>query len=437
MISPLANRKQLDFVMTLDKDLPRCLIGDAVRTERILMGVINNAVKFTEKGSVKIDVSGIPQEKFHEIMVCFRIEDTGVGIPEDKQDMIFERFSRLTSSYSGIYPGKGLGLRTVKQFLDEIDGQLHLESTLGKGTTFNILIPYKISFLSKMNKKENKQDSTKHRVPSNLAYKKKIAPKNSVTVINKILLVEDSDLAAKIARNILLELGCEVDIAVNGRAALELIEKTPYDLIFMDIGLPDMNGCQVAQQIRFHSVEEIAQISIVALTAHSESKKKQDCFAVRMNTVITKPLTKKWAESILETFIPERKSHLKQIGRVDQKTKMEPIQKVVDFEYAKVLFGGNETVVYEMLAMLVESFPAELEEMQLAYEKEDWEALCAIAHKLKGGSSYCGTLLLKSACAELENGIKAGLTEKIPELYQKMVAEILAIQKFMNEQSFE
>lgn len=146
MMQPSAKNKQLEFVLTIDDKLPRYVVGDRVRTERILMNLIANAIKFTQKGYVKIDVKSSNKES-EKIIVSFIVQDTGMGIPPEKQDIIFERFNRLTSSYSGVYTGKGLGLRIVKQFLDEMDGRCYLDSEEGKGTTFKIIIPYKLPLL--------------------------------------------------------------------------------------------------------------------------------------------------------------------------------------------------------------------------------------------------------------------------------------------------
>jgi HPt (histidine-containing phosphotransfer) domain-containing protein len=142
-----------------------------------------------------------------------------------------------------------------------------------------------------------------------------------------------------------------------------------------------------------------------------------------MNAVVTKPLTTKQAENLLDTFIPQLKK-----GAEESK---EQEEKIVDFEYAKKLLGGNETVIFETLNMLVDSFPLELEKIKEAYQQQDWKSLQSMAHKLQGGSSYCGTLRLKAVCAELESYIDSGLTARIPELYQRLLAEIEALEKFM------
>lgn len=357
--------------------------------------------------------------------------------------MIFERFNRLTSSYSSAYSGKGLGLRIVKQFLDEIGGNIYLTSKMSKGSCFKILIPYKLPLESPENiEQELIQEKTKIAGKPKGALIKNISRTTTVPISDylyasdtlqagKLLLVEDHRVAARIAKTILIQLGCEVDIAETGKAALELAEKNAYDLIFMDIGLPDIDGWRVAEQIR--SSQNLTQVPIIALTAHAENEEKQRCLAIGMNMVITKPLTKKWAESVLENFIPKRERQKRQVKEV---ANIKPVEKIVDIEYAKALVGGNEAVVQEMLTMLVDSLPEEIKALKAAYQEKDWQQLKSIAHKLKGGASYCGTLRLKSACTELENYIKSDPTAtKIPELYQKVLAEIKAIQNFMNDQS--
>lgn len=145
MMLPSVKNKAFNFQLIIDKTLPHYVIGDTFRTQRILMNLVSNAIKFTEKGYVKLEATVLSQVN-KNVVIQFIIEDTGMGIPEEKQNVIFERFNRLTSSYSGIYAGKGLGLRIVKQFLDEIEGECDLKSTVGKGTCFKIAIGYKLPY---------------------------------------------------------------------------------------------------------------------------------------------------------------------------------------------------------------------------------------------------------------------------------------------------
>ncbi len=147
MLIPAAKERQITFRLSIDNNVPCHLIGDRVRTQRVLINVISNAIKFTRDGFVDIFVESNKSED-NKVIVIFKIIDTGIGIPKDKQDFVFEKFSRLTSSYQGIYPGKGLGLMMTKRFIDEMDGEICLESEINKGSSFHILIPYRVALLN-------------------------------------------------------------------------------------------------------------------------------------------------------------------------------------------------------------------------------------------------------------------------------------------------
>lgn len=144
MMLPAAHAKKLVFKMTIDSAVPGIVIGDLIRTQRILINLLSNAIKFTQCGGVELIVK-VEKNLDSGFVLKFVVIDTGIGIPEDKYNLIFERFNRLTSSYSGVYPGNGLGLRMVKRFLDEVNGQSMVRSRMGEGSTFTVLIPYRAS----------------------------------------------------------------------------------------------------------------------------------------------------------------------------------------------------------------------------------------------------------------------------------------------------
>ncbi len=159
MLSPAAREKELKFTVEIDKKVPQYIIGDRLRTQRILMNLLTNAVKFTNTGQVLLRVCvGKEEGNNNSIIIKFNVKDTGVGMPKEEQNIIFEKFSKLTPSHRGIYPGKGLGLKIVKQFLDELGGEIHVESKRNEGSTFIALIPYKLPLL-KCDEKELLVDS--------------------------------------------------------------------------------------------------------------------------------------------------------------------------------------------------------------------------------------------------------------------------------------
>jgi two-component system, OmpR family, aerobic respiration control sensor histidine kinase ArcB len=280
---PSSKTKHIDFTLTLDY-IPPNFIGDVARTERILINLISNAINFTEKGYVKFVAHWFPSSNGKGTLQ-FIIEDSGVGIPEDKKSIIFEKFCRLNPSYEGIYAGSGLGLHIVRQFIEEIGGTYDLQTTLGKGTSFTVNLPYKVPVI-KVSYSDIPIPNEPLNTPIELNY-----------TLNKykVLLVEDNKIIARISKDLLESLNCIVDIAPNGKEAINLIDKFYYDLILMDIGLPDMDGYKVTQHIRTCNITT----PIIAITAHSEDKERKKCLEVGMNEMITKPLTQAIAKSII------------------------------------------------------------------------------------------------------------------------------------------
>jgi PAS domain S-box-containing protein len=301
MMLPSASSKHLDFTLTLD-NIPPNFIGDVARTERILINIIANSIKFTEKGFVKIITNWFPSSS-EKGFLQFIIEDSGIGIPEDKKNIIFEKFIRLHPSYEGVYTGSGLGLNIVKQFIEELGGKYELHTTLGKGTLFKVTIPYKVPVI-KVSYSENSSTTSVSIPRENLSTTSVPIPHknlsttgelNSIFNKHKVLLVEDNQIISRISKDLLESLNCTVDIAPDGKTALELVDEFHYDLILMDIGLPDMDGYKVTQGIRTCDITT----PIIAITAHTEDEERQKCLEVGMNQMITKPLTQEIAKSII------------------------------------------------------------------------------------------------------------------------------------------
>jgi len=245
--------------------------------------------------------------------------------------------------------------------------------------------------------------------------------------ISRILLVEDHRVTEKVTEYMLVSLHCQVDIAVDGKTALELIKQRPYDLVFMDVGLPDMRGDEIARRIRANEFTKSTHLPLIALTAHNDSKIQQACLNAGMNIVLTKPLCREEAAKLLQDFIPGRKKWLaaQQPAPNDEK--------VFDIDYAKKLLGDNETAIWETLNLFVESLSYEAQKLEEAYRQKNWLAIQAIATKLKGGSSYCGTLRLKSACTQLDEAIEAGLISQATDFYENMLLELKALRTWIKD----
>lgn len=297
LVKPAIDEKGLRFSLNYDKNIPHHVIGDRYRVYRILLSLISNAIKFTQSGYIKLNIALIKLTS-DEITLKLQVEDTGIGIPFEKQDDIFSRFNRIQPSYQGDYSGSGLGLAIAKQFVLDMKGKIYVNSEMNKGSAFNCILPLKTS-KTKHCQNDNEiascqitvdTESTKHR-----ALNSDITTSCSKhTSKPHILMVEDNKIVQLTISYQFKNLGCQVSVADTGQQALTLFQQNQYDLILMDIGLPDKDGCEITRLVRQYEQQYKQQRTpVIALTAHADNEKKQQCLHVGMDRVITKPLTNK------------------------------------------------------------------------------------------------------------------------------------------------
>jgi nitrogen-specific signal transduction histidine kinase/CheY-like chemotaxis protein len=307
-----ASQKDLNLLFEYDPDIPAYLIGDSTRIQRIILELVTNALNFTNKGHVKLSAQLAKQNK-KNIIVKIIVEDTGIGIPKEQQQEIYVQFKRLTPSYEGIYKGFGLGLSIAKQLIEDVQGELYVESEVNHGTKFTFIVSLRKALLEEdlgieelvpfLNKNKFIQAVEKNSFQTKM---------NETTPMLKrrILLVEDNTIAAQVVSHMISTLGCnKVDVADTGKMAIQLAKNNVYDLIFMDIGLPDIDGYETTKQIRLNELNK-NHVPIIALTAHVEENNKEFLIDSGIDAMLCKPLLKDKAKDILNFFIPSRKDEL-------------------------------------------------------------------------------------------------------------------------------
>lgn len=268
-----AGEKGLKMSQTIDDAVPRDLIGDPVRLNQILINLISNAIKFTNEGEIKLLVS-CTKKTSEAVIVRFIVEDTGIGIPKELHRIIFSDFEQANKETTRKYGGTGLGLSIVKKLLTLQNGNIELVSEEGVGTRFIFEIPYKLGSVS--NSIDPYSDNTD--------YKSQLADK-------KVLLVEDNSLNQMVATRFLESMGASVTITNNGLEAVIELEQSPdYDMVLMDIQMPEMDGYTATKYIRSKMKGKIRKIPILAMTAHAISGEREKCLDAGMNDYITKPL---------------------------------------------------------------------------------------------------------------------------------------------------
>ncbi|WP_078061445.1 response regulator [Legionella saoudiensis] len=427
----MSKAKKLQLNCVVDENLPRYVLGDKKRIHRIVLELIGNALNFTHVGHVTLSAD-LAKKQDNRLIIRIKVADTGIGIPPEKQQDIYLQFKRLTSSYQGIYKGAGLGLYIVRQFIDELEGEISVKSQLGVGTSFTCILPLCESLLDDDTGVEN--DFPAYRTPSLLdqdsSSKRELINQSAKKA--KILVVEDNLTAQKVIEKILSNLNCDVDLAANGKAALSLNSQNHYDLIFMDIGLGEgADGYEITQQIRNHERDN-EHTPIVALTAHAVEENKQRCIEAGMDTVLAKPITKAHAVNILNSFVRtdehlEREKEKKaKLDLPDTEDELFALEQYPLLEVEQTLKNlGDKVILRNLLKQLVESeLPQDLNRMKNSFAKEDFVHVEKLAHKIKGGAVYIGTMRMKYACQYLERYWKTGQRNLFPKLYFQAISVI-------------
>lgn len=309
MFKPAIKNKGLAAYLHYNSDVPESFIGSRPAIFRILMNLIGNAVKFTNMGSITLRITSeekIAASGINKIKIC--IIDTGVGIPENMHTQIFERFVVLKPSNKGeAAKGSGLGLYLVKKLTEALHGEIYVSSQENQGSQFSVVLPLEIPVLVN----ENNGKNNAHLPPYQQIYPidlMKVIKIEKVFLARKtsselqLLLVEDNILAQKAAELMLTSFNCKVDIANCGAQALKLFEVGKYHLIFMDLGLPDLSGCEIASHFRKMEEGDIYRAPIIALTAHVNEEIKKECQDVGMDEILSKPLSLEQARNMVDYY---------------------------------------------------------------------------------------------------------------------------------------
>ena len=264
------NKRKLKLNIAVDKNISPVVAGDSVRLTQILINLVGNAVKFTEKGGITIEVEQKKRDNSH-VDIEFRIIDTGIGISKEMIGIVFESFTQASSSTTRKYGGTGLGLAITQKLVELQGGKIKLKSKVGEGSTFSFILPFKISDKSHV-KDESQLSSSLH----------------SLEGLN-VLVVEDNLINQKIVSKYLSKWGASYDIAENGRIAVEKVINNKYDLVLMDLHMPEMSGYEATEKIRAQKDKYCQDLPIIALTASVFIEDREKIFNYGMNGFITKP----------------------------------------------------------------------------------------------------------------------------------------------------
>jgi PAS domain S-box-containing protein len=346
--------KDLKFKQEFDESIPEVLIGDAVRLHQVIINLIGNSIKFTHKGQITLGVH-VKEQKQEDVTIEFTVTDTGIGIEPDKLDQIFDNFQQATSETTRLYGGTGLGLSIVKQLVEAQGGEVWVKSKPGEGSTFG----FNLCFETTKAELNTEQEKTQKTERSDKRY--------------KILVAEDVKLNQLLIKTLLEEFGYDQDIAENGKIAVEKATNGNYDLILMDLHMPEMNGFEATEEIR---TKLKLNIPIIALTADVTTVDVERCKTVGMTDYISKPIDDK----VLFKKIAE---HIKGNGSSEsiEKPKENPYH-LINFDYLHELTVGKPDRMLAMMNTYLEETPKLLKKIAAAIDKRDWKNVETAAHAM-------------------------------------------------------
>ncbi|MBK5271878.1 MAG: response regulator, partial [Bacteroidia bacterium] len=358
--------KNLVLVKEYDNKIPEVLLGDAVRLHQIILNLVSNAVKFTTNGKITISVR-LLKEDIDNATIEFAVTDTGIGIPENKIERIFENFQQASSGTSRLYGGTGLGLAIVKQLIESQGGSIKVISKVGEGSTFSFILNFK-------------------KTNAEAEFESDVAELDSEIKNIKVLVVEDIALNQLLMKTLLDEFGFERDIAANGKIAIEKLQAKTYDIILMDLQMPEMNGFEATKFIR-ESMN--SKIPIIALTADVTTADLAKCKAVGMNDYIAKPVNEKLLFSKIVGLV---KKPLPLKIKVDNRSEnvQDKIVKCINLDYLTHRTKSDPKLMMEMISLYLEQTPPLINIMKQSFHEKDWSSLQSAVHKMIPSFSIMG-----------------------------------------------
>jgi signal transduction histidine kinase/CheY-like chemotaxis protein/HPt (histidine-containing phosphotransfer) domain-containing protein len=361
MFATKANEKKLKLFDNVDETIPDNLEGDAVRLTQILVNLIGNALKFTEKGSITINISneGITEDI---VKTGIAITDTGIGIEKEKLQYIFERFQQAEDSVTRKYGGTGLGLSIVKDLVTLQKGNIEVTSTPGKGTTFYLTLNYKIS-------PELTQKSSSGKIITGHYF----AFQNV-----SILVVEDNEINQNLIKHLFNNWHLNFDLANNGKEAINKLKAGKYDLILMDIQMPAMDGYTATREIRENLKLDTP---IIAMTAHAMAGEREKCLSYGMNEYISKPIREAQLHKLVDQFTKKNKNTYWP-KETEKKSSGNNFQ-YINLNYMKEVSLGNHEYEKLITEQFIEAIPAELNEIRAAWHNQEFHQLRYLAHNMK------------------------------------------------------
>jgi CheY-like chemotaxis protein/HPt (histidine-containing phosphotransfer) domain-containing protein len=423
MFCDSATEKGIILNISISRNVPSILVGDPLRLWQVLINLVNNSIKFTATGEITISVD-LDSMDAQKARLLFSITDTGIGIPQESLIKIFETFTQADGSVTRRFGGTGLGLSICKGLIEMMGGEIWVESTLGKGSTFYFTADF------------NHRPNYEHKIKNGITQAEII--KNICGA--EVLLVEDNIINQQVAKQILEGAGLTVIVANNGIEALEAVRLRKYDAVLMDVQMPLMSGYEATRLIRGDPLT--MNLPIIDMTAHVMQGANEECLAAGMNDYISKPIDRNVLLSVLNRWVKPKYLNVENKSETScREAKDESIELTlpdtlpgIDISSALKRLGGNAKLLSRLLKMFTRDYAGSTEEIKAALNSNNIEKAVRLAHTVKGVAGNLSAEELRLAASELEKSIMQQPRDSVDsllEIFDRYLRQLIASLHFI------
>ena len=446
LLSPVAFDRGLDLSLQIGPDFPQWVEVDAPRLRQVLVNLLSNALKFTLNGSVMLSANCISRDG-DRAELEFKVSDTGIGIAEEDYATLFEPFQQVDNSFTRAAQGTGLGLAITQQIISLMSGSISVDSELGRGSTFTVTLPVAL-------KSQQRAIKTGAQGLDNAALEG-----------IRVLIVDDEDTNRLILSETLKILHADSEQAANGREAVEVFQRAPFDVVLMDVQMPVLDGLGATREIRALPLERAKTVPIIALTAHAMDMHRQQCLEAGMTDFATKPVSLDYlrelltakaktkpagdvvvkpAESVNSTVLMQPVQPMKQTSsqrnggessRAAQAKASNPkgggLDDAVDLEDLSMNLGGDRELALELLHQSLGDVEAEVTALRDAVDTGSMSEIKRISHRIKGAAASIRVNKLSALAAQIENAVGVAEARQFNLLFSQLNAEFERAREFV------
>jgi CheY-like chemotaxis protein/HPt (histidine-containing phosphotransfer) domain-containing protein len=411
VLSTRINEKDITIIKDIPEDTIHQLYGDSTKLRQIFLNLLGNAVKFTLHGEIKISMKTVKIDE-ENVKLYASVTDTGIGIPADRINVLFKPFSQINSAETSKLGGTGLGLVICKEFVNQMGGKISVSSEIDIGSTFTFSVMLKTSKNSIQNIESLKLQSGTTETKETITLSEELLRK--VRSQFNILLAEDNLINQKVALRILQASGFKASAVNDGAEAIKAVEEGDFDLVLMDIQMPELDGFAATEQIR-NFEDDKRDIPIIALTAHAMMGYREKCLKAGFNEYLSKPIATKDMFAIIDDLLD-----IKNAPVPEEQTNQQTGNSLFDFERLKKVSANDFGFEKDLLSSYVDDVEKKIIQLEDFLAAKDLEGIIHLAHTIKGASYSVGAQKVGDEAFGIEISAKSGdflsVEERIPQL---------------------